>query len=145
MAHEVRNRDSESRRARGAAWIGACHLASHVGDSYRKRRTGQIHLGRTNADRRAAPGYDQNVFAQVPNTATPAAVLPPNRTLSYRFVAFEVLQDDFRKVAIKTRLGEPRIYISARIYTPRLHTPRRLLTRIKTICYSRRAPRKGSS
>ena len=109
----TRSRDEAS----GTAWIGACLLASHVGHSHRKRRTGQIHLGRTNADRRAAPGYDQNVFAQVPNTGTPVAVLPPNRTLSYRFVAFEVLQDDFRKVGDQNQIGRTEdLYFGTHLY-----------------------------
>jgi outer membrane protein assembly factor BamA len=49
--------------------------------------------------------YDQNVFAQVPGTATPAAILPPNRTLSYPFIAAELVQDDFRKAGDQNQIG----------------------------------------
>jgi hypothetical protein len=42
--------------------------------------------------------YDKNVFSQVPETNTPAAVLPMDRALSYPFVAIELIQGDFRKI-----------------------------------------------
>ena len=61
--------------------------------------------------------YDQNVFAQVPNTGTPVAVLPPNRTLSYPFVAFELLQDDFRKVGDQNQIGKTEdLYFGTHLY-----------------------------
>jgi hypothetical protein len=42
--------------------------------------------------------YGKNVFSQVPETNTPAAVLPVDRALSYPFVAIELIQGDFRKI-----------------------------------------------
>jgi len=61
--------------------------------------------------------YDQNVFAQVPGTSTPSAVLPPNRTLSYPFVAGEIVQDDFRKVADQNQIGRTEdLYFGTRLY-----------------------------
>jgi hypothetical protein len=41
----------------------------------------------------------------VPGTATPAAILPPNRTLSYPFIAAELVQDDFRKAGDQNQIG----------------------------------------
>jgi outer membrane protein assembly factor BamA len=61
--------------------------------------------------------YDQNTFAQVPGTPTPASVLPPNRTLSYPFVAGEIVQDDFRKVADQNQIGRTEdLYFGTRLY-----------------------------
>jgi outer membrane protein assembly factor BamA len=61
--------------------------------------------------------YDQNVFAQVPGTSTPATVLPPNRTLSYPFIAAEVVQNDFRKVADQNQIGRTEdLYFGTRLY-----------------------------
>jgi outer membrane protein assembly factor BamA len=61
--------------------------------------------------------YDQNMFAQVPGTSTPATVLPPNRTLSYPFVAVEIVQDDFRKVADQNQIGRTEdLYFGTRLY-----------------------------
>jgi outer membrane protein assembly factor BamA len=61
--------------------------------------------------------YDQNIFAQVPGTSTPATVLPPNRTLSYPFVAGEIVQDDFRKVGDQNQIGRTEdLYFGTRLY-----------------------------
>jgi len=40
----------------------------------------------------------KNVFSQVTETNTPAAVLPVDRALSYPIVAIELIQGDFRKI-----------------------------------------------
>jgi hypothetical protein len=48
--------------------------------------------------------YDRNVFSQV-TTATPAAILPPDRTTAYPFVGINLLQDDFRKVGDQNQIG----------------------------------------
>jgi outer membrane protein assembly factor BamA len=61
--------------------------------------------------------YDQNMFAQVPGTRTPASVLPPNRTLSYPFFAGEIVQDDFRKVGDQNQIGRTEdVYYGTRLY-----------------------------
>jgi len=61
--------------------------------------------------------YDQNIFAQVPGTGTPATVLPPTRTLSYPFVAGEIVQDDFRKVGDQNQIGRTEdLYFGTRLY-----------------------------
>lgn len=49
--------------------------------------------------------YDRNLFQQVPGTLTPANILPANRTLSYPFVAAELLQDDYRKIGDQNQIG----------------------------------------
>jgi outer membrane protein assembly factor BamA len=61
--------------------------------------------------------YDQNLFAQVPGTATPAAILPPMRTLSYPFVAAELVQDDFRKAGDQNQIGRTEdLYFGTHLY-----------------------------
>jgi len=61
--------------------------------------------------------YDQNLFAQVPGTATPAAILPPNRTLSYPFIAAELVQDDFRKAGDQNQIGRTEdLYFGTHLY-----------------------------
>jgi hypothetical protein len=61
--------------------------------------------------------YDQNVFAQVPGTSMPAAVLPPERTLSYPFIAAELVQDDFRKIGDQNQIGRTEdLYFGTRLY-----------------------------
>ena len=49
--------------------------------------------------------YDQNLFVPTPNTSLPAKPLPPDRTLSYPFVGFDVVQDDFKKVGDENEIG----------------------------------------
>jgi hypothetical protein len=49
--------------------------------------------------------YDKNVFVPTPNTSTPALQLPTNRILSYPFVGFDFLQDNYRKVGDENEIG----------------------------------------
>ena len=49
--------------------------------------------------------YDQNLFVPTPTTTLPAKPLPPDRTLSYPFVGFDVVQDDFTKVGDENEIG----------------------------------------
>jgi len=49
--------------------------------------------------------YDKNLFVPTPITSLPALQLPPDRTLSYPFVGFNVIQDDYRKVADLNQIG----------------------------------------
>jgi outer membrane protein assembly factor BamA len=61
--------------------------------------------------------YDENVFAQVAGTSMPAAILPPNRTLSYPFIAAELVQDEFRKVGDQNQIGRTEdLYFGTRLY-----------------------------
>ena len=69
--------------------------------------------------RRAYAGvrYDGNQFSQVPGTRTPAAALPPQRTLSYPFVAVELIQDDYRKIADQNQIGRTEdLYFGTHLY-----------------------------
>ena len=49
--------------------------------------------------------YDQNLFVPTPVTSLPAKPLPPDRTLSYPFVGFDILQDSYRKVGDENEIG----------------------------------------
>jgi len=49
--------------------------------------------------------YDRNLFVPTAVTSLPAVPLPPDRILSYPFVGFDVLQDDYRKVADFNQIG----------------------------------------
>jgi hemolysin activation/secretion protein len=49
--------------------------------------------------------YDRNLFLPTPATATPARQLPPDRTLSYPFVGFDLLQDKYAKVGDENQIG----------------------------------------
>ncbi len=49
--------------------------------------------------------YDRNLFLPTPNTSMPAQQLPPNRTLSYPFVGFDILQDKYKKVGDQNQIG----------------------------------------
>jgi outer membrane protein assembly factor BamA len=49
--------------------------------------------------------YDNNEFLPTPVTALPAKQLPPDRTLSYPFVGFDVLQDKYKKVGDENQIG----------------------------------------
>ena len=61
--------------------------------------------------------YDRNVFGQIPDNGTPATLLPPERTLSYPFAAFEVLQDDYRKVSDQNQIGRTEdFYFGTHLY-----------------------------
>lgn len=61
--------------------------------------------------------YDRNRFDQIPATSTPAAMLPPDRTLSYPFVAVEMIQDDFRKIGNQNQIGRTEdLYFGTHVY-----------------------------
>ncbi len=49
--------------------------------------------------------YDRNYFLATPTTSLPARQLPPDRTLSYPFVGFDVVQDDYAKVGDENQIG----------------------------------------
>jgi Omp85 superfamily domain len=49
--------------------------------------------------------YDQNLFIPTPSTTLPAKPLPPDRTLSYPFVGFDVLEDNYKKVGDENEIG----------------------------------------
>lgn len=48
--------------------------------------------------------YDRNEFRQAPTTL-PAQLLPPSRTVSYPYIGFGILQDDYRKVGDLNQIG----------------------------------------
>jgi hypothetical protein len=51
--------------------------------------------------------YDRNIFLPTPGTATPTppAQMPPDRTLSYPFTGFDILQDKYKKVGDENEIG----------------------------------------
>ena len=49
--------------------------------------------------------YDRNIFLPTPITSMPARQLPPDRTLSYPFVGFDFLQDQYQKVGDENQIG----------------------------------------
>jgi hemolysin activation/secretion protein len=49
--------------------------------------------------------YDRNLFVPTPNTSMPASPLPPDRTLSYPFVGFDLLRDNYKKAADLNQIG----------------------------------------
>jgi outer membrane protein assembly factor BamA len=49
--------------------------------------------------------YDRNIFLPTPGTSLPAQQLPPDRTLSYPFVGFDILQDKYKKVGDENQIG----------------------------------------
>jgi Omp85 superfamily domain len=49
--------------------------------------------------------YDRNVFLPAPTTSVPAKVLPPDRTLSYPFTGFDILQDAYKKIGDENQIG----------------------------------------
>jgi len=49
--------------------------------------------------------YDRNLFLPAPGTSVPAQHLPPDRTLSYPFVGFDILQDNYKKVGDENQIG----------------------------------------
>jgi len=49
--------------------------------------------------------YDRNVFLPTPLTFTPAKQLPPDRTLSYPFVGFDIIEDKYKKVGDENQIG----------------------------------------
>ena len=48
--------------------------------------------------------YDDNRYTQV-DTGRPAALLPTQRTVSYPYVGFNLVQDDYRKVGDQNQIG----------------------------------------
>jgi outer membrane protein assembly factor BamA len=49
--------------------------------------------------------YDSNLFLPTPNTTLPANPLPPDRTLSYPFVGFDIIQDKYKKAGDENEIG----------------------------------------
>jgi hemolysin activation/secretion protein len=49
--------------------------------------------------------YDRNQFLPTPATLTPASILPADRTLSYPFTGFDILQDAYKKVGDENEIG----------------------------------------
>ena len=49
--------------------------------------------------------YDRNDFLPTSVTSLPAKELPPNRTLSYPFVGFDILQDRYKKIGDQNQIG----------------------------------------
>ena len=50
--------------------------------------------------------YDRNDFLPTPATTLPAKPLPPQRTLSYPFVGFDILQDKYGKAGDENQIGK---------------------------------------
>jgi outer membrane protein assembly factor BamA len=50
--------------------------------------------------------YDRNEFLPTPATTLPAKPLPPQRTLSYPFVGFDILQDEYKKMGDENQIGK---------------------------------------
>ncbi len=49
--------------------------------------------------------YDRNFFLPAPATSLPAQHLPPDRTLAYPFVGFDILQDKYKKIGDENQIG----------------------------------------
>jgi outer membrane protein assembly factor BamA len=49
--------------------------------------------------------YDRNLFLPTPGTDIPARQLPPDRTLSYPFVGFDILEDKYQKIGDENQIG----------------------------------------
>jgi outer membrane protein assembly factor BamA len=49
--------------------------------------------------------YDRSVFLPTPGSSMPARQLPPDRTLSYPFIGFDILQDKYKKVGDENQIG----------------------------------------
>ena len=50
--------------------------------------------------------YDRNDFLPTPATTLPAKPLPPDRTLSYPFVGFDIIQDQYGKAGDENQIGK---------------------------------------
>jgi hypothetical protein len=50
--------------------------------------------------------YDRNDFLPTPATTLPAKPLPPDRTLSYPFVGFDIIQDRYGKAGDENQIGK---------------------------------------
>jgi hypothetical protein len=49
--------------------------------------------------------YDRNLFLPARFTTVPAKILPPDRTLSYPFTGFDILQDSYKKIGDENQIG----------------------------------------
>jgi hypothetical protein len=49
--------------------------------------------------------YDRSLFLPTPGTSMPARQLPPDRTLSYPFVGFDILEDKYKRVGDENQIG----------------------------------------
>jgi hypothetical protein len=49
--------------------------------------------------------YDRNIFTQAPLSMLPAKQLPADRTLSYPFVGFDIVQDKYKKAGDQNQIG----------------------------------------
>ncbi|MHB8475255.1 MAG: BamA/TamA family outer membrane protein [Steroidobacteraceae bacterium] len=49
--------------------------------------------------------YDSSLFLPTPASGIPARQLPPDRTLSYPFVGFDILQDKYQKIGDENQIG----------------------------------------
>ena len=49
--------------------------------------------------------YDRNLFLPAPITTLPAKTLPADRTLSYPFTGFDILQDAYKKIGDENQIG----------------------------------------
>lgn len=49
--------------------------------------------------------YDRNLFLPTQGTGTPALMLPPDRTLSYPFMGFDIVQDKYKKIGDQNQIG----------------------------------------
>lgn len=49
--------------------------------------------------------YDRNLFQTARLSSAPAKILPPDRTLSYPFVGFDILQDAYKKIGDENQIG----------------------------------------
>jgi hypothetical protein len=49
--------------------------------------------------------YDRNLFLPARVTTVPAKILPPDRTLSYPFTGFDILQDAYKKIGDENQIG----------------------------------------
>jgi hypothetical protein len=50
--------------------------------------------------------YDRNDFLPTPATTLPAKPLPPDRTLSYPFAGFDIIQDQYGKAGDENQIGK---------------------------------------
>jgi hypothetical protein len=50
--------------------------------------------------------YDRNDFSPTPATTLPAKPLPPERTLSYPFVGFDIIEDKYGKAGDENQIGK---------------------------------------
>ena len=50
--------------------------------------------------------YDRNDFLPTPATTLPAKPLPPDRTLAYPFVGFDIIQDQYGKAGDENQIGK---------------------------------------